>query len=169
VSGFTVTHLHEIPTRDLRIPIRDHFGIAAFGVNAYLADEAGSVISEHTETWSRHQELYVVVEGHATFTVDGEEVDAPAGTLVFIGDPAMRRSAVQKGAGTAVLAVGARPGHAFEITPLGRCVGGEPGGDSGISPGKTRTSSLFSRTRRSRRCSVTPGELRRRAPRFGSC
>ena len=118
MSGFAVTQLHDIPPRDGWIAIRDHFGIGAFGVNAWFADEAGSLISEHTETWSGHEELYVVVEGHATFTVDGEEMDAPAGTLVFISDPELRRRAVEREAGTTVLAVGGLPGHAFEITPL---------------------------------------------------
>src|SRR5207244_7130303 len=108
-----------IPKRgDGWIPVRDHLGIGAFGTNAYRADEAGGrVISEHTELMAKHEELYLVVEGHATFTVDGEEVDAPAGTLVFVGDPATRRGAVARDAGTTVLVVGARPGAAFEIAP----------------------------------------------------
>ena len=119
MTGFAIARLDEIPARDTWIPIRAHLGIGAFGVNAWRAAEPGGVvISEHTETWSKHEELYVVVEGHATFTVDGEEIDAPAGTLVFIGDPATRRGAVEKEARTTVLAIGARPGHAFEITPL---------------------------------------------------
>ena len=100
MSGFTVTRLDEIPKRDTWIPVRDHFGIGGFGVNAYRAEEVGAdVISDHTEVMAKHEELYLVVEGHATFTVDGEEVDAPTGTLVFVGDPAMRRRAVAKEAG----------------------------------------------------------------------
>ena len=118
MSGFTLTRLHDIPNRDIWIPIRDHFGIGAFGVNAYRAEEPGDrVISDHTETLSMHEELYIVVEGHATFTVDGEEIDAPSGTLVFVSDPATRRVAVAKEAGTTVLVTGARPGHAFEVAP----------------------------------------------------
>ena len=34
-----------------------------------------------------HQEAYVVIAGHATFSLDGEEIDAPQGTVVFIRDP----------------------------------------------------------------------------------
>jgi quercetin dioxygenase-like cupin family protein len=118
VSGFTIAKLDEIPTRDTWIPVRDHLGIGAFGVNAYRAEEAGGpLINDHTETLAKHEELYLVVEGHATFTVDGDEIDAPTGTLVFVGDPGTRRSAVAKEAATTVLIVGARPGHAFEISP----------------------------------------------------
>jgi mannose-6-phosphate isomerase-like protein (cupin superfamily) len=118
VTGFTVAQLHDIPRRNSTIPIRRHLDIGAFGVNAYRGDDAGSaVISDHVETLTGHEELYVVVEGHATFTVDGEDVDAPAGTFVFVGDPATRRSAVAKEPGTTVLVVGAPPGHAFEVGP----------------------------------------------------
>ena len=118
MTGFTLIHLQEIPARDMWIPIRDHLGIEAFGVNAYRAEAAGdTVISDHVETLSRHEELYVVVAGHATFTVDGEEIDAPQGTLVFVGDPATRRTAVAEEPGTTVLVTGARAGHAFEVAP----------------------------------------------------
>jgi tetratricopeptide (TPR) repeat protein len=40
-------------------------------------------------------------------------VDAPAGTIVFIADPAVKRVAVSEREGTTVLAVGARPGEPF--------------------------------------------------------
>jgi quercetin dioxygenase-like cupin family protein len=117
VSTSTVAHLNDIPKRDAWIPIRHHFQIGAFGVNAYRAAEAGGrVISDHTENPTKQEELYVVVEGHATFTVDGDEVDAPTGTLLFAA-PATRRSAVAKEAGTTVLVVGGRPGQAFEPGP----------------------------------------------------
>jgi quercetin dioxygenase-like cupin family protein len=118
VSRYSVTHLDEIPRRDSWIPIREQLGVGAFGINAYRAEEAGgSVISEHTELMAKHEELYVVVEGQATFTVGGEEVDAPAGTLVFVSDPGTRRGAVAREPGTTVLVVGARPGEAFSVSP----------------------------------------------------
>ena len=109
---------------DMRIPnassetswlgIRSHFDIRAFGVNAWSAEEAGtSVISDHDEVQTGHEELYLVIAGHATFTVDGEEVDAPTGTAVFVRDPAARRGAVAAQGGTTILTVGAQPGVAF--------------------------------------------------------
>ena len=68
-------------------PIRGHFGIEAFGVNSWTSAAPGeTVVNDHEEENSGHEELYVVVEGRATFTVDGREIDAPAGTLVFVGD-----------------------------------------------------------------------------------
>ena len=95
-------------------PIRRRFGVESFGVNAWTAHESGAqVIPEHDEAPSGHEELYVVVAGHATFTVDGEEIDGPHGTVLFVRDPAARRGASAWVPGTTVLAVGARPGEAY--------------------------------------------------------
>jgi hypothetical protein len=92
-------------------PIRRSLGVTAFGVNAYTAAEAGDeVVEDHTETQNGHEEIYAVIAGRATFTVDGEEVDAPAGTLVYLDDPAQRRHAIAKERGTTVLAIGGVPG-----------------------------------------------------------
>ena len=118
MSGYTATHLNDIEQRDTWLPVREHFGIGAFGTNAYRAKEAGdAVIGEHSEVMAKHEELYLVLNGHATFTVNGDEIDAPAGTLVFVSDPGARRGAVAKEAGTTVLVVGATPGEAFEVSP----------------------------------------------------
>lgn len=92
-------------------PIRRPLGITAFGTNAYTAANAGDeVVEEHTEETYGHEEMYVVIRGHAVFTVDGEEVDAPHGTIVFLDDPKQKRHAIAKEAGTTVLAVGGKPG-----------------------------------------------------------
>jgi tetratricopeptide (TPR) repeat protein len=103
------------------IPVRIPLGIDAFGVNAYGAREAGGrLIEEHDELGAgagRHEELYVVLTGRAGFTVAGEEVDAPAGTLVFVRDPATRRAAVAREPDTTVLVVGGTAGKAFEPSP----------------------------------------------------
>ena len=95
-------------------PIRRHLGIQAFGISGWSASEAGEpLVPEHDEVPSGHEELYAVVSGRATFTLDGDEVDAAAGTLVFVRDPAVNRGAVAAEADTAVLAIGARPGEAY--------------------------------------------------------
>ena len=101
-------------------PLRHHLGIGAFGVNAWVAPEAGGqAVERHDEAPEEgdangHEELYVVVRGHARFTVGEEELDAPAGTLVFVADPALVREAIASEAGTTVLVVGAARGVAFE-------------------------------------------------------
>jgi tetratricopeptide (TPR) repeat protein len=94
-------------------PVRRHFGISSFGVNAYTADEAGQrVVEEHREQ-DGHDELYVVLKGRATFTLEGDEHDAPAGTLVHC-PPGTLRTAFAAEPGTTVLGIGAKPGEVFE-------------------------------------------------------
>ena len=57
-----------------------------------------------------------MLSGRATFTVDGEDAEAAAGTLVFVPDPRATRSAVAHEPGTTVIAFGATPGTAFEVS-----------------------------------------------------
>jgi mannose-6-phosphate isomerase-like protein (cupin superfamily) len=94
-------------------PLRRTLGIEAFGTNAYVADPGEDVVEAHTEESLGHEELYVVVSGRATFTLDGEEHDAPAGTIVHLADPSVRRQARAEDPGTTVLAVGGKPGEAY--------------------------------------------------------
>ena len=105
-------------------PIRSALGIGAFGINAWEATAAGQqLIGEHDEVGpgaGRHEELYLVTAGQARFTVDEREIEAPAGTLVFVPDPASKRGAVADEAGTTVLAIGAQAGVAFEVSPWER-------------------------------------------------
>ena len=93
------------------LPVRATLDVGAFGTNAYTADEPGlDVVEPHTENpVLAHQELYFVHSGRATFTIDGEEIDAPAGTYLFVPDPASHRYAVAAEAGTTVLSFGGPP------------------------------------------------------------
>lgn len=101
--------------------LRSVLGIESFGINAWRATEDGqTVITEHDELGQgagRHEELYLVLDGAATFTIDGRELDAPAGTVVYVRDPALKRQAVARTSGTVVLAIGGRPGEAFSVSP----------------------------------------------------
>jgi quercetin dioxygenase-like cupin family protein len=98
--------------------IRHHFDVRGFGVNANVAVEPGVIVEEHDELHGDggQEELYVVLSGRATFTLEGEEVDAPAGTLVFVRDPGVKRAAVAHEAGTTLLCVGGRPGQPFRVS-----------------------------------------------------
>jgi tetratricopeptide (TPR) repeat protein len=115
---YVVARLDELERKGNWTPIRGSFGIEAFGVNSWTAAAAGDeVISDHNEERSGHEELYIVLDGRATFTVAGEDIDAPAGTLVFVNEPATQRKAVANETGTSVLAIGAKAGEAYQ--PLG--------------------------------------------------
>ena len=115
---YEVARLEELDRSGSWTRVRGHFGIEAFGVNGWTAGASGDeVISDHNEERSGHEELYVVLDGRAIFTVDGRDVDAPAGTLMFVNEPQTQRKAIAAEAGTTVLAIGAKPGEAYQ--PLG--------------------------------------------------
>jgi mannose-6-phosphate isomerase-like protein (cupin superfamily) len=127
-AGYQVTHIDEIPEpegqKDEGEPdwhaVRIHFGIQSFGVNAYTATQQGEIVGEHDEvkhSGTQHEELFFVMKGSATFTIDGESVEAPAGTFVYVPDPASIRSAVAHEAGTTVVVFGGTPGEAFSVSP----------------------------------------------------
>ena len=103
-----------------RVYVRRELDVGAFGVNAFYQGESGAfVVGEHEERGpgaSGHEELYVVIEGGATFVVDGEEVDAPRGTAVFVR-PGTKRSARATEDGTIVLVTGGTPGEAWSMSP----------------------------------------------------
>ena len=111
----THAHLDDIERRGRSIPVREHFGISAFGVNAFTPNEEGTLINDHDEAGSGQEELYVVLDGSATFEVDSETFEALAGTFVAVR-PESRRKAT--GTGT-VLALGGKPGEAYQALDWG--------------------------------------------------
>ncbi|HVC88239.1 MAG TPA: hypothetical protein VNC40_12555 [Gaiellaceae bacterium] len=121
MSGYAVAHLDDIDEQDDgRCPwraIRHHFGITAFGVNAWTAREAGDrIINEHDESEpDANEELYLVLRGRAVFELDGDQVVAPAGTLVF-ARPGVKRTAVAEEPETTIIALGGTPGRAYKPT-----------------------------------------------------
>ncbi|HLX32370.1 MAG TPA: hypothetical protein VKR79_06335 [Gaiellaceae bacterium] len=109
------------------VRLREDLDVGAFGVSAMFQRKAGEpLIREHDEAGpgaDRHEELYVVVQGSATFTVNGEDVQAPQGTTIFVRDPDAKRSAVATADGTIVLSVGGRRGEAYRLTPAASAYG----------------------------------------------
>jgi hypothetical protein len=110
-----VARLDEIEPRGRDIPVREHLGIRAFGINALTPGEDGTLVNDHDEAGTGQEELYIVLDGRAIFEIDGETLDAPAGTYVFVR-PESRRKAT--GDGT-VLALGATPGEAYNAVDWG--------------------------------------------------
>ncbi len=122
MSGYAIAHLDEIEElddgRQPYRPVRHHFGITAFGVTAWTAHAAGDqIINEHDESdGSAQEELYLVMRGRAVFELDGDRVDAPAGTFVF-APPNVNRTAFAEEPETTIIALGGTPGKAYE--PVG--------------------------------------------------
>jgi tetratricopeptide (TPR) repeat protein len=119
MSEYRVAHLDEIEElndgRQPWRPVREHFGIMSFGVTTWTAPAAGDrIINEHDEAEEdADEELYLVQTGRARFELDGNSVDAPAGTLVF-ARPGVKRTAFAEEPGTTILVVGGTPGKAYE-------------------------------------------------------
>jgi mannose-6-phosphate isomerase-like protein (cupin superfamily) len=133
MSGFQVTRIDDldrIPVAGtLWRPIRRALGMTSVAINAYTGAKAGDeVIEPHDELSpgaGRHEELYVVVSGAATFEVDGERVDAPEGTMLLI-DVGVKRAATAAADETTVLVVAGQPGAALPVSPFEHWYAAEP-------------------------------------------
>ena len=116
MAGYAVAGLSDIgeiggglPCR----PVRYHFGITSFGINAWTAAVVGDrILNAHDEAGDA-EELYLVHCGRATFELDGQRVDAPAGTFVFAA-PGVVRTAFAAEPDTTVFAIGGRVGEAWQ-------------------------------------------------------
>jgi tetratricopeptide (TPR) repeat protein len=122
MSNYAVARLDEIDEisdgRSPWRPVRHHFGITSFGINAWTGHEVGDqIINEHDEDEpGGHEELYLVAQGRARFELDGESVDAPTGAFVF-ARVGVKRTAYAEEPETSIVAVGGAPGQAYE--PIG--------------------------------------------------
>ena len=129
-SRFVLTHLDELdPAPRIapagagdereRFDVRRCLGITSFGISAFRAPSGVEVIREHDETLlgeAGQEELYLVLHGAATFEIDGEALEAPAGALVQV-QPTAKRKATSTEDGTTILVVGGTPGKAYEPAP----------------------------------------------------
>jgi tetratricopeptide (TPR) repeat protein len=106
----------EMPEGFVWHPVRRHFGIKAFGTNAYTAGASWRIVEEHTEAQLGHEEIYLVLRGRVRFTVDGNEYELGQGQLVFVRDPSLKRGGVALTDDATVLAVGGKPGQPHEIS-----------------------------------------------------
>ena len=109
-AKWRVLRLDEVGRNGSFITLREPLGIHSFGINARTAGEDGTLVNEHDEGVGGQEEVYVVLDGTATFEIDGETVDAPAGTFVSV-PPGVRRKATGD---ATVLVVGGTPGEAYQ-------------------------------------------------------
>ena len=119
MTRYAVARLEEIAEltdgREPYRPVRHHFGITSFGINAWTGAQVGDrIINEHDEGEpDGDEELYLVLSGRAVFELDGERVDAPTGTFVFV-PPGIKRTAFAEEPDTTLIALGGTPGKAYE-------------------------------------------------------
>lgn len=107
--------LEDMERRGRDYPVREYLGIQSFGINAYTQGEDGRLIGEHDETATGQEELYLVLDGTATFEVDGETFEATPGTFVYVPPEAKRKAT---GEGT-IVAIGATPGRPYQAIDWG--------------------------------------------------
>lgn len=118
MSAYAAARLDEIDElddgREPFRPVRHHFGITSFGINTWTGKKAGDrILNEHDESGGGDQEeLYFVHQGRARFELDGERLDAPAGTFVFV-QGGVKRTAFAEEPGTTIVALGGTPGKAY--------------------------------------------------------
>jgi mannose-6-phosphate isomerase-like protein (cupin superfamily) len=94
------------------MPLRRRLGLQAFGLNCWTAQVGAPVIERHCEP-DGDEEVYVVISGRARFTVGDEAFEAGPETVVYV-PPDTSRQAIAIEPETLVLAIGAKPGEAFE-------------------------------------------------------
>jgi quercetin dioxygenase-like cupin family protein len=97
-------------------PLQHHFGLSAFGVNAFGGDAGIELVAEHDERASGQEEVYIVVRGAARFTLNGQEHEAPAVSVVAVPDPSVTRAAVATSDATVLIAIGAPVDSGFATT-----------------------------------------------------
>jgi tetratricopeptide (TPR) repeat protein len=100
--------------------VRRKLGVGSFAIYAVTTPEAGTtILADHNQAAPAGPErevLYFVSAGRATFTVDGGEIDAPAGSFVYVGDPNANRAVVAAEAGTTLVSISGKPGEAFRLS-----------------------------------------------------
>ena len=119
MAGYAVARVDDIDelvdAGCLYRPVRHHFGITSFGGTVWTARAVGDlIVNEHDEgDPTADEELFLVLRGHAVFELEGNRVDAPAGTFVF-APPRTPRRAFAEEAGTVIMLIEGTPGKAYE-------------------------------------------------------
>lgn len=118
MSGFAVARLDELDEIEYGgsrwRPVGYRLGATAFGINAWVAGGPGDrITSDGDESEKTNERVYVVQRGRAVFELDGERIDAPAGTCVFVR-PGVERTVSAEEAGTTIVVVGAAAGRAYQ-------------------------------------------------------
>jgi mannose-6-phosphate isomerase-like protein (cupin superfamily) len=108
---FTFKRIEELPSINhgaVRLAA-DELGVESFGLQVLDLPAGFADYPEHDHAHDGQEEVYVVLEGSAAFTVAGNRVQADAGTMVRV-EPAAKRTLVPGPDGVRVLAIGCAAG-----------------------------------------------------------
>jgi uncharacterized cupin superfamily protein len=92
--------------------VRWHMNIESFGVNASTRNKGEVLTPVHDELDGNQDELFLVLEGTAEFELDGEKIQAEAGTLLSV-KPRVKRGAKALEDKTTILIIGAPIGKVY--------------------------------------------------------
>lgn len=98
--------------RDVFFKIRRALGTTGFGINEVRLP-AGFEGFEHDEMETGHEEVYIVLEGGGTFTVDGVAVAVVGGDYLRV-DAEVVRQAVAGADGLTYIVVAAKPSPEYD-------------------------------------------------------
>ncbi|HVO86364.1 MAG TPA: hypothetical protein VMT23_01350 [Candidatus Binatia bacterium] len=96
-SGWKLADVHDIPPMADSFSkgwhsVRWFFDIKGFGVNAVTRNKGDWLTKDHDEVKTGQQELFVILEGAARFTLDGKKVVVPAGGMLAVEPQVVRRA-----------------------------------------------------------------------------
>ena len=92
---------------------RDDLGVTSFGINVLDLPPGYENYPDHDHSESGQEEVYMVLEGDATLRTGDEEQHIEPGTLVRVG-PDQKRKWIPGDSGVRLLALGGKPGAAYE-------------------------------------------------------
>jgi mannose-6-phosphate isomerase-like protein (cupin superfamily) len=96
---------------------RAELGITSFGMQILdLPPNLTEGYPEHDHSEDRQEEVYFVLRGGGTMTVDGDEVELTPDVAIRVG-PGVKRKIVTGPDGARILAIGGVPGEAYTINP----------------------------------------------------
>jgi len=114
--GYTVTDAADVePSFGVFRKMRQALGVTAFGVNQ-VDLPPGADGREHDEASTRHEEVYVILSGSGTFTIDGERVELVPGRWLRV-DAGATRLVSAGPEGLAMIMIGGAPGEGFTPRP----------------------------------------------------
>jgi glyoxylate utilization-related uncharacterized protein len=108
MAAFTIQRDDELERAyDIWVLVRKSLGVAAFGLNVVELPTGGS-IPEHHELDRAQEEVFYVIEGSPTMTIDGVDHPLEAGTFVRL-DPEPLRTVRNDGDGVARVMIMSAP------------------------------------------------------------